>query len=275
MRYQPALSVSRLNDFKQCPLKFRYRVIDRIPEPPSSAATKGTLVHSVLEHLFDLPAQDRTVHQATNLLEPQWAALVERDPEIQKLFEEESFSDWLDSARNLVRTYFNRENPTMLNPSRSNRERMITVELDSGIRFRGVIDRVDVAPSGDLRVVDYKTGKMPGPMYQNEALFQMRAYGLLLKYDQDKEPLQSQIIYLGSDSTLTYWTDANDAAQVEESIVGIWNQILDCLDQGQFPPRTSKLCDWCNFKDICPAFGGEEPPMSEEGVAKLRRVALA
>jgi len=274
MRYQPALSVSRLNDFKQCPLKFRYRVIDRLPEPPSSAATKGTLVHSVLEHLYDLPSSERTLHRATDLLEPRWAALVERDPEIQSLFEEESFDDWLDSARSLVRTYFNRENPTMLNPLRSNRERMITVELDSGIRFRGVIDRIDVAPKGDLRVVDYKTGKMPGPMYQEEALFQMRAYGLLLKYEQDKEPLQSQIIYLGSDSTLTYWTDAGDSPRTEESIVGVWNQILDCIEKNDFPPRKSKLCNWCSFQSICPAFDGESPVISDEGIAKPKRVAL-
>lgn len=274
MRYLPALSVSRLNDFKQCPLKFRYRVIDRVPEPPSSAATKGTLVHSVLEHLYDLPAQERTIGRATDLLEPRWAAMVERDPEVQKLFEEESFDTWLDSARSLVRTYFNRENPVMLSPARSNRERMLTVELSSGIRFRGVIDRIDVAPSGDLRVVDYKTGKMPNPNYQSEALFQIRAYGLLLKEADGKEPLQSQIIYLGSDSTLTYWTDDKDNALVEDTIVSVWNQILDCLDTGVFPPRRSKLCNWCSFQSICPEFGGEVLPINEAGVEKLRKVQV-
>lgn len=272
MRYQPALSVSRINDFKQCPLKFRYRVIDRIPEPPSSAATKGTLVHAVLEHLYDLPAEQRTVSAATNLLEPQWAAMVERDPAVQNLFEDEPFEAWLESARTLVHTYFRRENPVKLHPARANRERMITVELDSGIRFRGVIDRIDVSPQGDLRVVDYKTGKMPNPNYQNEALFQVRAYGLLLARADGKLPVQSQLIYLGSDSTLTYWADAADNAIIEETVATIWSQILDRLEAGTFEPRTSRLCDWCSFTSICPAFGGQEPPMVEEGAAKLRRV---
>lgn len=274
MRYQPALSVSRINDFKQCPLKFRYRVIDRIPEPPSSAATKGNLVHSVLEHLYDLPAAQRTPHIAANLLEPRWAAMVERDPAVQDLFVDESFEDWLESARKLVHTYFRRENPAMLNPTRANRERMITVELDSGLRFRGVIDRIDIAPSGDIRVVDYKTGKMSNPNYQSDALFQVRAYGLLLSHADGKAPLQSQIIYLGSDSTLTYWSDAGDNSLVEEALTSVWSQILERLDSGVFEPRTSRLCDWCSFKSICPAFGGEEPPMNKSGVEKLRRVAV-
>lgn len=272
MRHQPALSVSRINDFKQCPLKFRYRVIDRIPEPPSSAAVKGTLVHSVLEHLYDLPADERTVGAATNLLEPQWAAMVERDPSVQRLFDDEPFDAWLESARSLVQTYFRRENPAMLNPARSNRERMITVELDSGIRFRGVIDRIDVSPRGDLRVVDYKTGKMPKPAYHTEALFQVRAYGLLLSQSDGTLPAQSQLIYLGSDSTLTYWSDASDNAIVEDSIMTVWSQILDALETGRFEPRTSRLCDWCSFQPICPAFGGAVLPMSETGAEKLRCV---
>ncbi|AZN29157.1 PD-(D/E)XK nuclease family protein [Flaviflexus salsibiostraticola] len=274
MRYQPALSVSRLNDFKQCPLKFRYRVIDRVPEPPSPAATKGTLVHSVLEHLYDLPAHERTAGAADNLVEPRWAAMVERDPGIQRLFDDEPFEGWLESARSLVGVYFRRENPAMLNPTRSNRERMITVDLDSGVRFRGVIDRIDVSPQGDLRVVDYKTGRMPNPNYQHEALFQVRAYGLLLSKAEGRLPRQSQLIYLGSDSTLTYWSDEADNSIVEEAIVSVWSQILEALDTGRFEPRVSRLCDWCSFKALCPAFDGEEPPMSEEGALKLRAVQL-
>ncbi len=57
----PALSPSRAGDFQQCPLLFRYRTVDRLPEPPSAAATLGTLVHAVLERLYDLPARERTV----------------------------------------------------------------------------------------------------------------------------------------------------------------------------------------------------------------------
>ena len=69
----PALSPSRAADFKQCPLLFRFRTIDKLEGPPSPAAARGTLVHAVLEHLFDLPAAERTPAAARR---PARAALV-------------------------------------------------------------------------------------------------------------------------------------------------------------------------------------------------------
>ena len=67
----PSLSPSRAGDFLTCPLLYRYRVIDRLPEPPSPAAVRGTLVHSVLERLFDAAAADRTPEAARALVEPE------------------------------------------------------------------------------------------------------------------------------------------------------------------------------------------------------------
>ena len=46
---RPALSPSRAADFKQCPLLYRFRAIDRLPEVPGRAQVRGTLVHAVLE----------------------------------------------------------------------------------------------------------------------------------------------------------------------------------------------------------------------------------
>lgn len=263
----PALSVSRMNDYMSCPLKFRYRTIDRIPEPPSSAATKGTLVHAVLENLFDVPAADRTVATATSLLEPSWAQMVERDPGLEALFETESFEDWMASARSLVGTYFERENPKGLNPARSNRERLINVTIGN-IAFRGIVDRIDVAPNGQTRIVDYKTGKMPRPAYQQSALLQLRVYGLMLHLAEGRQPTQAQLIYLGSNDTLTYWTDPSDLEIATETIERVWSQILESLET-EFAPKKSKLCDWCSFQSICPAFGGETPAMPSEGRDRL------
>ncbi len=49
---QGVLSPSRAADFMSCPLKYRFRVIDRLPERPSPAAARGTVVHAVLERLY-------------------------------------------------------------------------------------------------------------------------------------------------------------------------------------------------------------------------------
>ncbi|MCZ9339058.1 PD-(D/E)XK nuclease family protein, partial [Streptomyces sp. TRM76130] len=72
-----SLSPSRAGDFMQCPLLYRFRVIDRLPEKPSEAATRGTLVHAVLERLFDAPAAERTPPRAKALVPGEWGRLRE------------------------------------------------------------------------------------------------------------------------------------------------------------------------------------------------------
>src|SRR3954464_1228075 len=83
---QPSLSPSRAADFKTCPLLYRFRTIDRIPEQPTADQARGTLVHAVLERLFDLPAAERTRPHAGDLVLPQWQRLREERPELGDLF---------------------------------------------------------------------------------------------------------------------------------------------------------------------------------------------
>src|SRR3954468_22196120 len=88
-----SLSPSRAGDFMTYPLLYRFRVIDRLPEPPSPAAARGTLVHAVLERLFDSPAAERTQQVARALLEPEWARLLADDPELGSLFDDDEQRD--------------------------------------------------------------------------------------------------------------------------------------------------------------------------------------
>ena len=164
-----SLSPSRAGDFMTCPLLYRLRVIDRLPEPSSPVTTRGTLVHSVLERLFDSPAPERTLDRAASLLEPQWHRLLEERPELIDLFAsndapadadadarpesaantasstDDAVRAWLASARVLLETYFRLEDPTRVEPDQ--RELLVEVELSDGVRLRGFVDRVDVAPS--------------------------------------------------------------------------------------------------------------------------------
>lgn len=263
-----AISPSRANDFRQCPLKFRYRTIDRLPEPPSLAALKGTIVHAVLEHLYDAPPLERTELRAQDLLEPQWREHIDNHPDVLELFDaDQERIEWLESARPLISNYFRLENPQFLQPAV--REGFVNATLPSGLAIRGIIDRVDEAPNGDLRVVDYKTGKSPNPRYQGEAIFQMRFYAAAIWYTQAKLPARTQLIYLGDGRILTYDPVPDDVTSVSREIDEIWSRIRSRIDARHFEPRPSRLCDWCHFKDICPAFNNESPAISEEGIDKL------
>lgn len=263
-----ALSPSRLNDFKQCPLLFRFRSIDRLPEPPSSAATRGTLVHSVLDRLFDLPARERTVAAAQRLLGPAWEGLREREPSVDGLFADATeLGTWLRSAAALLETYFTVEDPSRLEPA--DRELMCEVELESGVMLRGIVDRIDVARDGALRVVDYKTGRSPSEQFAASAFFQMRFYALVIWRLRGVVPRRLQLVYLGDGRILTYDPDEASLLATERTIDAIWSAIEQATVTGSFPPKQSRLCGWCAHQSLCPGFGGTPPPLPEDGAARL------
>lgn len=257
-----SLSPSRAGDFMQCPLLYRFRVIDRLPEKPSAAATRGTLVHSVLERLFDAPAAERTPPRAKSLVPGQWQRLREAKPEVEALFaddpEGERLAGWLTEAEQLVERWFTLEDPTRLEPAE--RELFVETELDSGLRLRGIIDRVDVAPTGEVRIVDYKTGKAPRPEYAEGALFQMKFYALVVWRLKNVIPRRLQLVYLGSGDVLTYDPVRADLERVERKLLALWEAIRQATETGDWRPRPTKLCGWCDHQAHCPEFGGTPPP---------------
>ncbi|MGW2865452.1 RecB family exonuclease [Streptomyces sp. SDr-06] len=256
-----SLSPSRANDFMQCPLLYRFRVIDRLPEKPSEAATRGTLVHAVLERLFDDPAVERTAPRAKSMIPGQWDRLLESKPELTELFAEdtegERLARWLGEAERLVERWFSLEDPTRLEPVE--REFFVETELASGLRLRGVIDRVDVAPTGEVRIVDYKTGKAPRPEYAESALFQMKFYALVVWRLKQVVPRRLQLVYLGSGDVLTYDPVEADLVQVERKLLALWEAIRLATETGDWRPRPTKLCGWCDHQAVCPEFGGTPP----------------
>ncbi|MCW2873239.1 PD-(D/E)XK nuclease family protein [Actinacidiphila oryziradicis] len=270
-----SLSPSRAADFMRCPLLYRLRVIDKLPEKPSEAATRGTVVHAVLERLFDAPAVERTADRARAMVPGEWEKLLAARPELAELFpgahgEAEAgaqLAEWLESARRLVDRWFTLEDPTRLEPAE--RELYVETALESGLTLRGYVDRLDVAPTtGDLRVVDYKTGKAPRPEYADEALFQMKFYALVLWRLRGVVPRRLQLVYLGSGDVLTYDPSEGDLRGVERKLQALWEAIREATDSGDWRPRPSRLCDWCDFQAVCPSFGGTPPPYPLAGLGK-------
>lgn len=254
------LSPSRALDFRQCPLLFRFRVIDRIPEAPNPAALRGTLVHAVLERLFELPAESRTLSSAMALLEPQWQRLRDRHSDIAELFTDEAdLAAWLDQARGAIGRYFEMEDPGRLEPRR--RELRMEVTLASGLRLRGHVDRVDVAPNGLIRVVDYKTGKAPAPRFADSARFQVYFYALLVWREFGEIPKRLQLMYLGDANWLWFEPTEQELLAAEAEIQQVWEEIERTARSGRWAPRPSRLCGWCDHQQRCPEFGGTPPPL--------------
>ncbi|MER7605216.1 PD-(D/E)XK nuclease family protein [Nocardioides sp. NPDC127503] len=257
-----SLSPSRASDFTSCPLLYRFRTIDQLPEPPSEAAARGTVVHKVLEDLFDLPAPERTPRQARSMVEQAWEDVRSLDPALAALFTSEAEGaeeGWLESCRQVLRRYFDLEDPRRLEPAE--REHYVEALLDSKLLLRGFIDRVDVAADGRIRVVDYKSGRVPSEAYEAKALFQLKFYALVIWRTRGVVPAMLQLIYLGSGDILRYVPDEADLLATERKAEAIWRAIRTAQETGEWQPNPGRLCGWCAHKSLCPAFGGTPPPL--------------
>jgi putative RecB family exonuclease len=294
------LSPSRASDFMRCPLLYRLRVIDRLPEKPSEAATRGTVVHAVLERLFDSPAPERTAERARGMVAEEWHRLLAERPELETLFgpplpaqtreapeaaAQEAAAQEAAAAREAQETTAAEDSAaraarlaewlrsaerlverwfTLEDPTRlepAERELYVRAELDSGLVLRGYVDRLDVAPgSGALRVVDYKTGRAPRPEYADEALFQMRFYALVLWRLRGVVPRRLQLVYLGSGEVLTHDPTEAELRVTARKVEALWAAIRRATETGDWRPRPGRLCDWCDHRAVCPSFGGTPPP---------------
>jgi putative RecB family exonuclease len=261
--FRPSLSPSRAADFKTCPLLYRFRTIDRLPERPNPDQARGTLVHAVLEKLFDLPAAERTVEQAGDLVEPQWQRLLAEDEELAGVFADGGTpEEFLTSARDLLGGYFAVEDPRRLDPAE--RECLVTTEVDEGrLLLRGYIDRLDVSPAGDLRVVDYKTGGAPREAFEARALFQLKFYALVLWRTRGVVPRVLRLLYLKDAEICDYTPDTEELARFERTLIALWAAIERATAERDFRPKPSRLCGWCAHQAHCPAFDGTPPPFPE------------
>lgn len=265
-RRRPALSPSRAADFKQCPLLYRFRAVDRLPETPSRVQVRGTVVHAALERLFALAPQRRDPEAGRRLVESAWCDVLADSPELAELFAgtaDPELTGWLDSARSLVDAYFALEDPRRIQPEAC--ELLVEAELsasDGGepVLLRGYIDRLDVAPTGELRVVDYKSGAAPREVFEAKALFQMKFYALVLLRTRGVVPRQLRLLYLADQQALSYTPDEAELVRFERTLLAIWSAIRRAAVTGDFRPSPSRMCDWCDHKLRCPAFGGTPPP---------------
>ncbi len=249
-----SLSPSKVSSFTDCGLAFRFSAIDHLPEPPSVAATRGSLVHAALERLFCLDAPERTHARALVCLEeaiegfrahPEYAGL-ELDEEAEALFHEE--------ARALLERYFRLEDPTTITPIGI--ELKLEVEV-GGVRLRGIIDRLELDADGELVVTDYKTGKAPGERQEQQRLSGVAFYSLLCERLFGKRPARVQLLYLADPLAIISVPNDQSTRGVERRLAAIWTAVERACEREDFRPNPGRLCDWCGFKAYCPSFGGD------------------
>lgn len=255
-----SLSPSSSAAFSKCPQQFKFSYIDRLPSEPSVASSRGTLVHSALEHLMKRNPAERTRDHAQSDLDHAKIEFV-TTPDFTKLkLEQEDEEKFFSDAALLVGRYFDLEDPTTVNPI--GLELKLEAEI-GGVLMRGIIDRLDLDNDGELTVTDYKSGRSPSPRFQGDALTQVHTYAVLCQGMLGRRPKKVQLLYLTDAKAIVAKADDQTCRGIETKTSARWTAIKKACATDNFPTNTSKLCDWCSYKDYCPAFGGD-PARAEE-----------
>jgi putative RecB family exonuclease len=222
---------------------------------------RGSVVHAALEQLYALPAAERGRETAMTLVDPAWERVVAGQPEVAAEIEPALRAELLEEARALLSGYYRLEDPTRFDPESC--EQRVEVELEDGTLLRGFVDRIDVAPTGELRVVDYKTGKAPPEaraLAEFKAMFQMKFYAVALLRSRGVLPARLRLLYLADGQVLDYSPSLDELLRFEKTLIAIWRAIQSAGATGDFRPHPSRLCDWCAHHAHCPVFGGTPPP---------------
>ena len=133
-----------------------------------------------------------------------------------------------------------------------------------------------MAPAdGALRVVDYKTGRAPSELFQAKALFQMKFYALAIWRLRGRVPALLQLVYLKDGTILRHAPTEEELLATERKVVALYDAIEQAAERGDWRPNRSRLCDWCSFQPICPAWGGTPPPLPGDARDRATDEAVA
>ena len=250
-----SLTPSKVSSFTDCALAFRFSAIDRLPEPPTEAAVRGSLVHRALQRLmWDHEPGGRSLEVALTCLADAVAEL-SSDPEFIGLSLPEGAEEaFAQPAERLIRNYFALEDPNAVSA--------IGVELRleatvGDLTLRGIIDRLDLDADGGLVVTDYKTGRPPIESRERQRLEGVHFYAYLCERVLGRRPSRIQLLYLGEPLAIVATPSDQSIRGLERRTRAVWTAIERACGREDFRPKPSRLCDWCAFKAYCPAFGGD------------------
>ena len=245
----PHLSVSSIQTFQQCPLKFKYSKIDGIQDKPNESSMMGNFVHDVLEDLYHQSPQERNTQTAKAIAKQMWdekwgipVTELVRDPDKIRTFR---WNAWW-----CIENLWELESPESILPLGIEHE--VNTEI-GGVRIKGFIDRFSSSPNSlMLTVTDYKTGKTPRKQYQGDKFFQLFVYSKLLSHTGVGEADMVELLYLKDGVRLKKKVTDTDTQQAVEVIQEVKSKIDTSCSTGDFPAITSVLCGWCSYKTICP-----------------------
>ncbi len=242
------LSPSGASVFEQCPRRWRFRYVDKLPDPPGRSSLVGTFTHRVLELLLNEPADERTVDKARNLARSEWEKFSGNGAYAALELDDSEALDFRWQAWNAIEGLWTLEDPGTVEVKAT--EAHVSTVLGE-VPFRGVLDRLEAASDG-LVVTDYKSGRAPSPKFAGERLHQVMLYAAAVAADTGHVPARARLYYLGQKVVETPVTDEGLSGAIEQHMA-TWYAIAEACKSDMFEPRPGRLCDYCSFLEHCPA----------------------
>lgn len=250
-----SLSPSKVTSFKDCALAFRLSAIDRLPEPPSPAATKGTLVHRALQLLmYGHEPEGRTREAAAACLERAAAEVLDAGTVAALGLDEEAVGAFVADATVLVDGYFALEDPREVRVLGT--ELLLAADL-GGLLLRGIIDRLELGPDGELVVTDYKTGRAPGAGYEQSKLVGVHFYAYLCEAVLGRRPARIRLLHLREPMSITTVPTDQSIRGLAVQAGAVWAAVRRGCAAEDFRPKPGRACAWCAYHEYCPAVGGD------------------
>jgi RecB family exonuclease len=266
-------SHSRLSSFEKCKKQFHYRYIEKRPvDTESIEAFVGKRVHAVIEKLNhfvgrglipSLPkvlARFRTDFE--ELFEPERVRIVraENPPEVYR-----------DNGERCLANHYRRNYPFDRDESLGIEQHVgFALDADGRYRVQGIIDRIARAPDGVVEIHDYKTGRWVPSQQELDADRQLALYQIGIGQRFGTASVRLVWHYLLRDQVRV-------STRSPEQLDALRAQTMELIDrveaETEFAPKTSTLCSWCEFNDVCPAMAAKADAALE--AAPEERVAAA
>lgn len=255
------LSFSRVDTYQTCPLKFRFGYVDKLPQQPSPHLSWGSSIHAALEAWWDqkLPTPP-PVEVLLQGLYDGWDdsgfAGMTRDEKLQ----------WYRFAQDVLRRHHERYAP-VYRPAVATEE-WFEIDLGDGIEVVGSIDHVAKTNSGGIGIVDWKTNRKARPARYVSGSLQLAIYAMAARHLWGTEVDWVALDFVVPGVRVTVPREEIDVDGAVDTI----REVAERIRSEAFPARPSRLCEWCDYRGLCPAFEGDGPDVAGLAVVELEQL---